>query len=94
MLAKLNGVVMRRRPVLEGENQFVPGAVEGSHAAIVLGPHDQVLEFGEDGACRDHLAHVAPVHADEVDRAFGAEPDQVLERGPEEAGKLGGAHLA
>jgi len=43
MLAELEDVDMGRRPVLEGEDQLVPGPIEGAHAAIVLRPDDKVL---------------------------------------------------
>jgi len=81
MLAQLEAVDVRGGAVLEGKHQLMTGAVERAHAAIVLGPHDQVLELGIDGfASFEHLAHVAPVHADEVDRAIRAVGNQVLER--------------
>src|SRR5690349_6162116 len=79
VLAQLKRVDMRSSAVLEGKHQFVPGAVEGPHAAIVLGPDDEVLEFAVDGAGFEHLAHMAPVHADVVDRSVAAEPHEVLE---------------
>ena len=66
------------------------GAVEGAHAAVVLGPDDQVLELGVDlVARRQHLGHVPPVHADEVDRAVDAHLDEAIEGGAQELGELG-----
>ena len=50
VLAELEAVDVRRRAVLEDEDQLMPGAVEGPHAAVVLGPDDQVLELGVDAA--------------------------------------------
>jgi hypothetical protein len=62
VLPKLETVDVRGRAVFEGENQLVPGAVEGSHAAIVLRPNDQVLELGiVRGSGFEHLAHVPPI---------------------------------
>ena len=52
MLAELKAVDMRSRAILEGEDQFMPGAIEGPHAAIVLGPDNKILEFGIGGLAR------------------------------------------
>ena len=43
MLAELETVDVRLGAVLEGENQFMTGAIKGAHAAIVFDPHNQVL---------------------------------------------------
>jgi hypothetical protein len=62
VLAKLETVDVWGRAVLEGENQFVPGAIEGSHAAVALRPNDQVLELRVVRRTGfKHLAHVPPM---------------------------------
>src|SRR5215217_5382122 len=61
VLAKFEAVDVRRGPLLEGEDQFVSGSIEGAHSAIILDPDNQVLELAEHVVgCRQHLARVAP----------------------------------
>ena len=60
---------------LEFADHFVLRPIEGAHAAIVLGPDDQVLHLVIDRMPRSqHLAHVAPVHADHQDGAIEGGP--------------------
>lgn len=40
VLAQLETVEVRRAAILEGEDQLMPRAIEGAHAAIVLDPND------------------------------------------------------
>ena len=73
VLAELDVVDVRRVARLEDEDQLVLRAVERAHAAIGLRPDAEVLELGVGPACRGQdLALMAPVHADEVDRAVAA----------------------
>ena len=71
------------------------GAIEGPHAAIVLGPYDEVLELGVvGGAGLQHLAHVPPVHADEVDRAVRAVRSEIGKGRRQKDCELIARHLA
>ena len=80
LLPQFEGVAVGRRPVLEGEDEFMARAIEGAHATVVLDPDDQILELLEDGlAGREDLGQVAPVHTDVVDRAVNTVRDQPLE---------------
>src|SRR5215213_389524 len=47
VLAKFEAVDVRRGPLLEGEDQFVSGSIEGAHSAVILDPDNQVLELAE-----------------------------------------------
>ena len=61
---------MRRRAVLEDEDQFMFRTVQRAHATIVLVPDAQVLESGVDSpSCGLDFEHVAPIHAQKMDRA-------------------------
>lgn len=95
MLAQFERIDVRCGPFLPGKDQFVAGAVEGAHAAIVLGPDDEVLQFVVDGmSSRKYLAHVPPVHAEEVDRAIKAMVSHVPEAVVQEGDELISGHLA
>src|SRR5690348_2769290 len=50
VLTELKMIVVRGCAALEGKYQFVSRSVECTHPAIVLCPHDQILEFGVDAA--------------------------------------------
>ena len=65
---------------LEHEYQLMLRAVERTHAAVRLRPDTQVLELAE-GAVRgiQNFTHVAPVHADELDRTIDGMHSQVSE---------------
>src|SRR5215217_7473386 len=89
VLAKFEAVDVRRGPLLEGEDQFVSGSIEGAHSAVILDPDNQILELAEHVVgCRQHLARVAPVHAYEVYRAVDAYLRQTLERRAEKGREL------
>src|SRR5215204_6247273 len=63
VLAKFEAVDVRRGPLFEGEDQFVPGAIEGAHSAVILDPDNQVLELAEHVVgCRQHLARRQSMH--------------------------------
>src|SRR5215208_2835271 len=95
VLAKFEAVDVRRGPLLEGEDQFVPGSIEGAHSAVILDPDNQILELAEHVVgCRQHLARVAPIHAYEVYRAVDAYLRVSLERRAEKRRKLRRSHLA
>ena len=70
-----------------------PGRRRVSSITIVesfLDPDDQVFELVEDSlASREDLAHVAPVHADVVNRAVDTMLDQPLEGTPKNNGGMG-----
>lgn len=86
MLAQLDIVDMRRHPDLEHEHQLMLRAIETAHAAIGLCPDAKVLEFGIAVArSGQDLAHMPPVHADEVDRAIGRRGDKVVKTSPRNA---------
>ena len=75
-LAEPEAVGVRGGADLEDEDQLVLRAIEAAHAAIGLVPDAEVLQLGERGlAGIEQFAHVAPVHADEGDRAvLGTRP--------------------
>jgi hypothetical protein len=78
-----------RGALLEHEDQLVARAIEGSHAAVGLGPDDQILELVIDPAAGGHqLTHMPPVHADEVDRAIAAGVGHVAKHLGQEPGEL------
>lgn len=60
--ARSEVVAMGRSTALEDKTPFVAGAIEGSHAAIILRPNDKILELGKlrIASC-ENLAHVQPV---------------------------------
>src|SRR5690242_14676580 len=58
---------------LEDKNQLMAAAVEGSHPGVIFGPHTEVLECAVDLlAGGQQLEHVAPIHANEMQRAVDA----------------------
>src|SRR3984893_14761182 len=93
--AELDMVLVRVPAMLEQEYELVLAAVERAHAGIVLGPHAQVLQLGIGAhAGGEQLAHVAPIHADEVERPVETEPGEEPESAGQELGELGLVHLA
>jgi hypothetical protein len=95
MLTQLEAVHMGPGADLEGKDQLVAGAVERAHATIVFDPNDQVLQLRVDALpCRLHFGHVAPVHAQKVDRPVHAVIRHVAEGYMQEVGELGCRHLA
>ena len=94
MLAQLEGVAVRGGPVLEDKDELVARAIEGAHAAVVLDPNDQVLEFREDNLARgEDLGQVTPVHADVVDRPLDTVRGQGREGLLQKPGERLTAHL-
>src|SRR5829696_9542711 len=95
VLAKFEAVDVRCDPLFEGEDQFVPGAIEGANSAVILDPDNQILELAEHVVGRrQHLAPVAPVHTYEVYRAVDAYLRQTLERRAEKGRELRRSHFA
>ena len=86
---------MRGCAVLEGENQFVPGAVEGAHTPIVLRPNNEILELGIVRRARfQHLAHVSPIHADKMNRSIDGVGDEIGECSGQEGDEFAARHVA
>src|SRR5262249_29682561 len=70
MLSELDIVNVLAAAVLPDKDQFVLAAVERAHAAIGFSPNDKVLELPVDApAGGQHLIHMAPIRAHEVDCA-------------------------
>ena len=94
VFSKLHVVAMRFATILEHKNQLVLTAIQRAHSSVVLGPDAQVLEFRVDFPSRGkQLTHVAPVHADEVQRAVSTVARMQNQRPREKAGQLRFAHL-
>src|ERR1039458_5793991 len=92
---QLHVVAMLPFAVPEHENQLVLAAIERSHAAIVFDPHAYVEERVIDlSPSSNQLAHVTPVHADEMDRTECAVSSQQSQTGSEKRDELGFTHLA
>ena len=86
---------MRRAAVLVNQNEFVTAAIEGAHAGVVLDPDADVLELGVNlPTSGQNFGHVAPVHADKMDRAIEAVTGKQEKDPGEEGRELGDAHLA
>ena len=70
MLTELKVIDARCAPGLPYEYQLMFRAIERAHAGVGLVPDAEVLELTVDlAAGGEHLPHVAPVHADLMDRA-------------------------
>ncbi|MNI70594.1 hypothetical protein D3C73_1264160 [compost metagenome] len=79
VLAQFDIINVRSPTRLVNEDEFMGRAVERSHAAVRLRPDAKVFEFRVGGPSGpEHLAHVPPVHAMEVD---GAVPSHLGEMG-------------
>src|SRR5260370_37811447 len=86
---------MRSRAILPDKDHLVLGAVKRAHSGVGLVPNANVLEFGvvSISSC-EHFSHVAPVHADLVDRTIGRmSAEQGIYTG-EEVCELTFAHFA
>src|SRR5260370_28102923 len=95
ILAELKTIDVRRAAGLERKDQLMAGAVEGAHPTVILDPHTEVLQFRVGtGSGGQYLAQVAPIHADEMDRALDAEGRKQAERRLQKLHKLGGRHFA
>src|ERR1700704_5091436 len=62
---------MRSRAVLPHKDELVLGAIECAHSGVGLIPDADVLKLRVVGVSRcKHFAHMAPIHADLVDRTI------------------------
>src|SRR5258708_27737334 len=69
VLAKHHVVPVASFPIAEHKNQLVAGAIEGTHAAVVLDPDTEIEKAVIDlMPCRTQFRNVSPVHADEMNR--------------------------
>src|ERR1700730_14803468 len=66
---------MRSRAIFPDKDHLMLRTVESTHSGIALVPDANVLQLGVVGisSC-EHFAHVAPIHADLVDRTIGRVP--------------------
>src|SRR3954471_1696625 len=94
MLAELKIVDMRCAPGLPDERQFMFRAVERAHAGVGLVPDTEVFELVDLPAGGEHLPHVAPVHADLMNRAVNGVLGEPIKDRLQEGRKLDLAHLA
>src|SRR5207248_9655786 len=79
---------------LPHEHQFMLRAVERAYTGVGLVPDTEVLELVELAAGGEHLPHVAPVHADLVDRAVNGVLGEPIKDRFQEGRELDFAHLA
>src|SRR5690348_8505457 len=87
--AELDVVAVPAAAPLEDKDELVPAAVERAHPGIVLDPDAEVLQLAINAAPgRCQLFDMAPIHADEVDRAVSRERRQVVESLLEKVGEL------
>src|SRR5262249_27319174 len=94
-IAKAKGVQMRRRSELEYKHELVLRSIKASHAAIGLVPDSEVFEFGKDLlAGGEKFSHMAPIHADEGNRAIPAAGRCRRQSSDKEAGERRLVHLA
>src|ERR1700732_4751270 len=94
-LAELDVVAVRSAALLEDKDELVLAAIERAHAGIVLDPDAEVLQFTVGfGTGGQQLVEMAPVHADEVQRARGAEGGEIAAGLGEKGGEFGFIHLA
>src|SRR2546423_7677533 len=94
MLTELKIVDVCCAPGLPHEHQFMLGAVERAYTGVGLVPDTEVLELAELAAGGEHLPHVAPVHADLVDRAVNGVLGEPIKYRFQEGRELDLAHLA
>src|SRR5271156_3849858 len=95
VLAELDIVAVPVAAVLKDKNKLVLAAVERAHPGIVLDPDAEVFQLAIGFATgSQQLFEMAPVHADEVQRAVDAECGEVAESLAEKGGELGSIHLA
>src|SRR5947208_4948303 len=94
ILAELKIVDVHGAPGLPHEHQFMLRAVERAHAGVGLVPDTEVLELVELAAGGEHLPHVAPVHADLMDRAVNGVLGEPIKDRFQEGRELDFAHLA
>ncbi len=78
---------LRRRTLLEHEHQLMLGAIERPHAANILVPNAQILDFPIDGpAGAEDFKGMAPIHAEVMQGAIHAEVGHMPKGGAKEAG--------
>ncbi len=95
ILAELDIVSMPLPAIFKNKDQLVLAAIKGAHAGAVLGPYADVFQFPISlAASRQHLAHVPPIHAYEMERAIDAVAGEERAGAAEECRKLLLAHLA
>ena len=94
VLVEFEIVDVRCGAVLPHEHQLVTAAVESAHPRIGLGPDADIFELG---ICRTaghrHLAKMAPINADVMQRPVGSVRHQLLEHGFQERNELALGHL-
>src|SRR5258706_9767189 len=72
ILLEFKVVQVRGRTVLPHKTHFVLRAIKRTHSGVVLVPDAYVLELRIVGITRcEHFSHMAPIHADLVNRAIG-----------------------
>src|SRR5205823_7855007 len=77
-LAELNVVAVGSAALLEDQDELVLAAVERAHPAVVLDPNTEIFQLAISlAAGGQYLVQVAPIHADVVDGAAGAEGGEV-----------------
>src|SRR5204862_6210501 len=87
--AELDVVAVTAAAVLEDKDELVLAAIERAHPGIVLDPDAEVFQLAINAAPgRRQLFDMAPIHADEVDRAVSRERRQVVESLLEKVGEL------
>src|SRR5262249_38615528 len=94
-LAKFEIVDVGCGPPLPDKHQLVLGAIERAHSGVALVPDTEVLELAVDlvtGA--EHLSHVAPIHADLMDRTVDSVLGEQGKDGFEKGCEFRLAHLA
>src|SRR5947208_7468049 len=95
MLAELKIIAVHCGPTLPHEHQLMLRAIERAHASIGLVPDTEVLELAIDlAAGGEHLPHVAPIHADLMDRAINGVLGETLKHRFQKCDEFGLVHLA
>ncbi len=95
MLAQFDIVDVRCLAFLPQYDQLVRGPVERAHAAIGLGPADDVLQFVEDRCSGvEEQVETAPVHAGIDQRAVGHDRMDAGQDFAQERAELGVRHFA
>src|SRR5438045_5505963 len=93
--AKLDIIAVSVAALFEHKDKLVPAAVERAHPATVLDPNAEVFQLvvGGSAGCQQ-LLDMAPVHADEVQRAVDAECREIAASLAKKAGEFVAIHLA
>src|SRR5712672_1652397 len=86
---------MGSRAILPDEYQLVLRTVERAHSGVGLVPDTNVLQLSVVGiTCCEHFSHMAPIHADLVNRTVSRIPAKLGVYAGEEGRKLAFAHFA